>query len=138
MPPMIQLVSLIFGIAYVVVGILGFIPLTVEGQLPGVQGPLAGNLLGLFAVNWLHSLTHLLIGVAGIAASRRVAAARTFATVVGIAYLGLFVLSFFYESTATLEGWLPLNAADDVLHLGSAVLLLAVLLTSRDRRRRAR
>lgn len=138
MPPMIQLVSLIFGIVYVVIGILGFIPPTVEGQLPGVQGPLAGNLLGLFAVNWLHSLTHLLIGVAGIAASRRVAAARTFATIVGIAYLGLFVLSLLYESTATLEGWLPLNAADDVLHLVSAVLLLGVLLTSRDRRRRAR
>ena len=42
----------VFGAVYLLVGIVVFIPPLLSGSLPaGVMGPLAGLLLGLFAVN---------------------------------------------------------------------------------------
>ena len=71
----------VFGAIYLLVGILGFVPvvpLLVPAEL-GVIGPLEGFQLGLFAVNWLHSLTHLAIGAAGLALYRSRAGARSYA-----------------------------------------------------------
>ncbi len=137
MPPVVQLFALILGVVYTAVGLLGFIPGVVTGDLPGVVGPLAGNLVNLFAVNWLHSLTHLLIGLVGIAASRRYAASKSYALIIGLAYAGLFVLGILTEPVGTLQGYLPLNGADDVLHIVTALLLLGLFLFSRDKRRPA-
>ncbi len=135
MPPFAQLFALILGITYTAVGLLGFFPWLLNGSLPGVQGPFAGNLLNTFAVNWLHSVTHLLIGLAGIAASRRFAASKTYALVLAVAYFGLFVLGLLSEPVGTLGGYLPLNGADDALHIFTAVLAAVVFVASRDRRR---
>ncbi|MDP9486649.1 MAG: DUF4383 domain-containing protein [Actinomycetota bacterium] len=67
----------------------GFVPPLLLGSLPaGVVGPLAGLLLGLFAVNWFHSLAHLLIGAAGLATYRSHTAAKSYALALGIAYAG--------------------------------------------------
>jgi hypothetical protein len=54
-------VSLALGIVYVLVGVLGFIPgITVaNGMAPG-----QGLLLGIFAVNTVHNLAHLVLGAA--------------------------------------------------------------------------
>ncbi len=138
MPPFVQLFALVLGIAYTAVGLMGFIPWLLSGTLPNVQGPLAGNLLNTFAVNWVHSLAHLLIGVAGIGASRRYGASKTYALVLALAYLGLFLLGIFTEPVGTLGGYFPLNGADDVLHVLTAVLALIVFFGSKDRRRARR
>ena len=63
----------VFGLVYVVVGVAGFIPvapLLVGSLAPPIIGPFDGYLLGLFAVNWFHSLTHLAIGGIGLAVYR--------------------------------------------------------------------
>ncbi len=61
-----QLFALVFGAIYLLVGILGFIPPLVAGEIPGAMGgPFTGYLIGLFAVNWFHNLAHILIGAAG-------------------------------------------------------------------------
>jgi hypothetical protein len=126
-----QTVALVFGVVYLLVGIMGFIPPLLGTTTVEATGPLAGNLLGIFAVNWLHSATHLLIGVAGILAARSRSGARSYLLIVGIAYLLLFVLGLL---RITLGGLLPLNGADNILHIASAVLLLAVYYMENSRR----
>lgn len=114
----------IFGAIYVLVGILGFIPPLFLGTTTMGWGPFGGYLLGLFAVNWLHSLAHLAIGVAGLATFRNLEAARYYALVIGVAYILLFVLGLFGGPVGPLDGLLPLNGLDNVLHLLTALVAL--------------
>ena len=120
----------VFGIIYLLVGILGFIPPLLVGTFN--WGPLAGLLIGLFAVNWLHSLAHLVIGVAGLATFRNPVAARTYALVIGIAYVLLFVLGLIGGPFGPLPYLLPLNGLDNILHLLTAVIALAAFFLSRE------
>lgn len=124
--PFVRLLALVLGIVYTLVGVMGFVPTFLRGaqNLTDVQGPLKGNLLGIFAVNWLHSATHLLIGLAGLVAYRSYAASKSYALVVGIAYALLFLLGLISGTVGTLGGYLPLNGADDILHIATAALLL--------------
>jgi hypothetical protein len=118
--------ALVFGGIYLLVGILGFIPPLVSGAIPGAiggpGGPFTGYLIGLFAVNWFHSLVHLLTGAAGLATYWNPIGARTYALVIGVAYALLFLLGLFTQQVATLGGLLPLNAWDDLLHLLTAAV----------------
>jgi Domain of unknown function (DUF4383) len=66
--PLVQRFAQVFGAIYLLVGIMGFIPPLLTGKTP--DSSFMGLLLGLFYVNWLHSLTHLLIGVVGLATYR--------------------------------------------------------------------
>jgi hypothetical protein len=128
-----RLVGVIFGAVYVLVGLLGF---TVTGNVAFV-GEEGGLLLGIFQVNPLHNIAHLLIGAAlligGLAG---VKAAKTVNVVVGAAYLLLGIVGFFLTGPAN---FLALNVADHFLHLGSAVVLLGVgLAADRENVRTAR
>ncbi|HWH06745.1 MAG TPA: DUF4383 domain-containing protein [Gaiellaceae bacterium] len=114
-----QTLALLFGVVFVLVGILGFIP----GITSEAPGPFAGDdsdaeLLGIFQVSVLHNIAHLLFGV-GILAARTHAASLTYLLVGGIAYLGLWLLGLLGAMD-----WLPANAADDWLHLALGVALL--------------
>jgi Domain of unknown function (DUF4383) len=120
----------IFGGIYLLVGILGLIPPLLIGTVPGALGPFAGFLIGLFAVNWFHSLAHLAIGVGGLAAYRNPEAASIYALVVGIAYALLFILGLIF-ALSFLGGLLPLNGLDHVLHLLTAVVALGAYFASR-------
>ena len=66
----------VFGAIYLLVGILGFIPPLFLGMTATGWGPFGGYLLGLFAVNWLHSIAHLAIGVGGLVTFRNPEGAR--------------------------------------------------------------
>jgi hypothetical protein len=120
----------VFGAVYLLVGILGFIPPLVPGAIQGLLGPFepfSGLLLGLFAVNWLHNVAHTAIGAAGLASYRSHTAARSYAIGIGVLYLGLFVIGLVLP---LVFGLLPLNAADNILHLVSGGLALAIGLAS--------
>ncbi len=117
----------IFGLVYLLVGILGFIPPLLTGNIPGVIGPFSGLLLGLFAVNWLHNIAHIAIGAAGLASYRSAAGARSYAIGIGVLYLLLFVIGLILP---TVFGLLPLNGADNILHLVSGAAALAIGLAS--------
>ena len=129
---LVQRFAQVFGVVYVLVGLTGFLPPLLFGSLPpDVLGPLAGLQLGVFAVNWFHSLAHLLIGAAGLAVYRSYSGSKAYALALTVAYLGLFLLGIFSGGVATLGGLLPLNAADNVLHILTALIALITYLTAR-------
>lgn len=122
-----RIVAALFGAVYVLVGLLGFF--WVQGVPFAGPGDGSNAILGIFEVNPLHNVAHLLIGAALlIAGSGTAASAKAANSTVGALYLLLGVVGFFL--TAPDGGRSPinvlsLNAADHVLHLASALLLLA-------------
>jgi hypothetical protein len=114
-----RLVATVFGAVYLLVGLLGF---AVTGGI-GFIATQGGLLLGLFAVNPLHNVAHLLIGAALlIAGLSSVSAAKAVNTTIGAVYLLLGIVGFFIASTAL--NILALNTPDHFLHLASALVLL--------------
>ena len=129
---LVQRFAQVFGAAYLLVGLTGFVPPLLLGSLPpGVMGPLDGLQLGAFAVNWFHSLTHAVIGIVGLAVYRSFPASRSYALALGVAYMALFLLGVFSRDVATLGGLLPLNGADDLLHILTSLGAFVAYLTAR-------
>ena len=129
--PLVQRFAQVLGAVYLLVGLAGFIPPLLIGGLSGVMGPFEGLLLGIFAVNWFHSVAHLAIGASGLALYKSFAGSKAYALALGIAYTALFVLGIVFGSVGTLGGLLPLNAPDDVLHLLTALAALGIYFTAR-------
>ena len=129
----------LFGIVFLLVGILGFIPkITTHYRAMSFAGHMSGSmLLGVFQVSVLHNLVHLLYGVAGLVLSRRQQSARRYLIAGGVVYAVLWVygLSVGMGSRAN---FVPLNTADNWLHLGLAVAMVAAGLLARRRIRTAR
>ena len=116
-----RLIATIFGAVYLLVGLLGF-AFTGGVGFVATQG---GLILGIFEVNPLHNIAHLLIGAALlIAGLTRMAAARAVNVTVGAVYLLLGIVGFFLVGTAA--NILALNTPDHFLHLVSAIVLLGV------------
>ena len=119
-----QKLAFLFGVTFLVVGILGFIPgITVnydDMKFAGEESD--AELLGLFQVSILHNIAHLLFGV-GILAARRHRTALQYLLAAGILYVVLFVYGLIASEKGS-ENFIPTNNADDVLH---AVLALALL-----------
>jgi Domain of unknown function (DUF4383) len=116
-----RLLGVIFGVVYLLIGLLGF---TVTSGV-GFFATSGGLLLGIFEVNIFHNVAHLLIGAALlIAGLSSVRAAKGANTVVGAAYLLLGIAGLFLVGSSA--NILAINSADNVLHFASAVLLLAV------------
>ncbi|MGZ4589655.1 MAG: DUF4383 domain-containing protein [Actinomycetes bacterium] len=115
-----RLLATVFGAVYVLVGILGFF--VTSGV--GFAATSGEKLVGLFEVNPLHNIAHLLIGALLLVASRAVATAKGANTAVGAVYLLLGILGLFITSSSA--NILALNGADNVLHLASAIVLLGV------------
>ena len=116
--------ALILGIAFLGIGVLGFVPGV--NQMHGaydhggsltVTGPGHGNLLGLFHVNVLHNAVHLLFGVMGLLMARSYAGARTYARVVAVAYLVLTVMGLISAGNMwNTFGLVPIHGNDVWLH----------------------
>jgi hypothetical protein len=116
--------ALIIGIAYLAVGILGFVPALLRpapDSAPHVGiTAFHGYLLGLFAVNLLHNAVHLAIGAWGIAASRTAPRARTYAKTLAIFYGALAVMGL-VPGLNTLFGLVPIHGHDVWLHAATAL-----------------
>lgn len=115
--------ALVVGIIFTLVGLLGFIPALVPG----------GNELGIFAVNILHSIVHLLIGVLGIAAAYT-GFSKLYNQVIGVVYLLLAILGFIpaLVFNGLLIGLVSINLADNLLHLvvGIAAIYVGFFIAS--------
>jgi lysylphosphatidylglycerol synthetase-like protein (DUF2156 family) len=111
-----KLYATVLGAVLTVVGILGFIP----GLAPG------GNLLGIFAIDPLHNVIHILSGVVGLAVafSARGAYSRYYALIFGLVYALVTVIGFVQGTTVL--GLINVNLADNILHLLIAVASLVV------------
>ena len=123
-PAVVRYSALVYGIAFLGVGILGFVPgVTQSHAAPEltVHGPGHGYLLGLFHVNLLHNLVHLLFGIWGLIAFRTFDASRLYARGVAVIYavLGVFGL---IPGLDTLFGLVPLHGHDVWLHFLLAVV----------------
>lgn len=109
--------ALVFGIVFLLVGISGF----VAGPPPPGAPPLAfdhghGLALGLFPINTLHNIVHLLFGVLGIAAARgALLSAVGYFRLVAISYAALVVLGLI-PATQTTFGLVPIWGNDVWLH----------------------
>jgi hypothetical protein len=114
--------ALIFGIVYLIVGIAGFIPGLMIHNMPDMAvNALSGRLFGLFPVNLLHSLVHVLIGLWGILVWRSFKASRTYAQSVAAIFAVLTVIGII-PPLNTLFGLIPLFGNDVWLHLITTII----------------
>ncbi len=119
-------VAVAAGGLLVALGVLGFVP-GVTTHSSGIAFAGHGShaeLFGYFRVSVLLNLVHIATGLAVVAFPRTDAGARSYLTGCGVAYLLIWVLG-----PLTIGGWLPLNTADNWLHLvtGSSLLGLGSL-----------
>jgi hypothetical protein len=118
-----RLLGVVFGIVYLLIGIAGFFITSGTGFV-ATSGP---KLLGLFEINPLHNVAHLLIGaavlIAGISGAR---SAKAVNTTIGAVYLLLGIVGLLIAGGNNPINILALNGADNVLHFATAVVLLAV------------
>jgi hypothetical protein len=130
----VQKAATVVGVVFLLVGVLGFVPGITSSydSLSFASHHSDARLLGLFQVSVLHNLVHLLFGVAGLALARTVRGARGYLVVGGIVYLVLFLYGLLVPEDSS-ANFVPLNAADDVLHLvlGLGMVALGVVLTRR-------
>jgi hypothetical protein len=120
----VQAFARIFGIIYVIVGILGFIPGIVQ-PLVDTTGLAVetgyGKLLGLVPVNLVHNLVHLGIGIWGILAARSFLGSINFAKANAILF-GLLAILGIIPATNMLFGLAPIYGLDVVIHALTAAV----------------
>ena len=131
---MVRTFALIFGIIYLLVGILGFIPglytHTTDMPHPSVETG-HGYLLGIFPINILHNIVHLLIGLWGLLASRSISGARLYAQVLAVVY-GLLAIMGLIPATNMTFGLIPIHGNDVWLHALSALIAAYFGFVARD------
>lgn len=110
---MLDKLAWIFGIVLLAVGVLGFVPgVTADGQL-----------LGIFTVDPLHNVIHLLSGALAIAAVWSAGQyVRLYFQVFGVVY-GLVAVLGFVQGDNVL-GLIMVNTADNLLHVVIAAVAL--------------
>ena len=117
-----EILALAFGAVYLLVGIIGFF-------ITGFDDFFAHNTeekLLFFEINGMHNVVHIVIGAAGLALSNTLAGARTYGWLLAVGYGAAFV----YGLIAIGETWdfLSINAADNVLHIATALVGLVIAL----------
>lgn len=123
----VQTAALVVGAVFLLVGIAGFIPgiTTDYDTLQFASHRSDAQLLGLFQVSILHNLVHLLFGVAGLVMARTASAARAFLVGGGVIYLVLWLYGLFIDHDSD-ANFVPLNTADNWLHLGLGLGMIAL------------
>lgn len=123
----VQKAALAVGVVFLAVGILGFVPgiTTNYDQLSFAGHHSNAALLGIFNVSVLHNLVHLAFGIAGIALARTFNGARSYLIGGGLVYLVLFVYGLVIDHDSS-ANFVPVNDADNWLHLGLAIAMIAL------------
>jgi hypothetical protein len=134
----IQLAAMTFGVVFLLVGILGFVPGITTGydtlQFAGHESE--AFLLGLFQVSILHNVVHLLFGVAGLALARAAGTSAAYLIGGGVIYAVLWVYGLVVSSESA-ANFVPLNTADNWLHLALTVAMIGLGLALRPRAKTA-
>jgi hypothetical protein len=123
----VQKAALVAGAVFLLVGVLGFVPgiTTHYDQLTFAGHHSEAALLGVFNVSVLHNVVHLAFGVAGIALARTFNTARSYLIGGGVIYLVLFLYGLVIDHDSSMN-FVPVNNADNWLHLGLAAGMLAL------------
>ncbi len=124
-----QWLALIIGIVYLIVGIVGF---AITGFSGFTEHDHSQTILG-FAINPLHNIVHVVVGLLGVFLWASRPGARTYGWILAVGYGATFVYGLIVVDNED-ANILNINGADNVLHLVSALAGLAIALwPARDR-----
>ena len=122
-PSPARLYATLVGGTLVVAGIVGFFYSASFGE-PGE----VDDVLGLLSVNAWHNLFHILTGAIGLLVAGF--AARRYALWLGVLYLVVCGWGFAIGDGESILGFLPVNTADDLLHLVLGLLGIGAALAT--------
>ncbi len=111
-----QTIAKLFGWVFILLGVIGF--------FSGSMNMTTGSEFGLFPVNVVHNVVHILIGLWGLNAARTAAGATAYCKQAGVLFLLLAILGFIPAMVDMLANLAPVGGKDRYLHLGFAVILL--------------
>ena len=120
----VQKIAMVFGVVFLLVAIVGFI--SPGGMAMTVDPP--GMLLGMFPVNMLHNVVHLLFGIWGLAASRSWSGAKSYCQIGGVIYIILAICGFVIPNGF---GLVPLGGSDIWLHALLGIVLAGAGFTAK-------
>jgi hypothetical protein len=113
--------AIVVAAVYLAVGIVGFL-VTGFDRFAAVTGE---KLLGIFELNPLHNIVHIVVGVLGLALARTLAGARTYGWILAVGYGVVFLYGLWAVGNRG-GNILSLNWPDNILHL--LTVLLGVLI----------
>jgi hypothetical protein len=112
-----NILATVFGVVFLIVGFVGFVPAPPQPDaIPLTVDHGHGLALGLFPINTLHNVVHLLFGALGLLAAAGTAfSARQYFQVLAVSYILLAVLGMI-PATQTTFGLIPIYGNDVWLH----------------------
>ncbi len=125
---MIKKAALAFSAAFILIGILGFVPALAPAGEDGMP-----MLLGLFMVDGLHNVIHLTSGIVALAAGLTSEKfSRLYFQIFGVVYALVAIIGLIQGDTVL--GILHVNLADNLLHvvIAASALILGFMKTSND------
>lgn len=126
----VQGAAILVGSLFLLAGVLGFVP-GVTSHLDSLQmaGPQSeAELFGIFETSILHNLIHIVVGLLGLAMATTFRRSRAYLLVGGVVYLALWVYGLLID-TQSPANFLPVNSADNWLHLGLGATMVILGLT---------
>jgi hypothetical protein len=109
--PMLRIIAILFGIGFIFAGVAGFLPQFISD----------GLLFGLFEVNTMHNIVHLVSGVLAIMAATSYKYAKLYFQIFGVIYAIVAIVGFWKGGDLYI---MHMNMADNILHTGIAVIAL--------------
>jgi hypothetical protein len=108
-----QVYALLVGAVLTVAGIVGFFYNSGFTSDKSVRDAI----FGILDVNGWHNVFHIATGVLGLVAASSYASARNYALGIGIVYIAVAIWGFIVGDGDSILSILPVNTADNVLHL---------------------
>jgi Domain of unknown function (DUF4383) len=121
-----QYFSLIAGIFFLILGIMGLIPGLVHSteavsSVSEAYGMAYGYILGSIPTNGIHAFIRIVVGLLGILASISLDSSRTYSRAITVFY-GLLAVLGLIPYTNTLFGTVPIFGSDVLVHGLSAAI----------------
>ena len=119
----------LLGVVYLALGILGFLPLEVLNPIHA-EGHGFHYLLNFIAIDALHNIVHLVLGLTALWASRTLVNAQRWGKVAGVTLLVLFAIGMLqaiaegFPIDQLLLGLVALNSPGHTLHLVTGAVAL--------------
>jgi hypothetical protein len=110
---MLRIFAILFGIGFISAGVAGFFPLATP----------EGYLFGLFQVDFMHNLVHIVSGVIAIMAATSYRYSRLYFQIFGIIYGLVTIAGFIWQGDLGFM-MMHMNMADNFLHLGITIVAL--------------
>jgi hypothetical protein len=121
-----QIFAYLAGAVLVLVGIVGFIVDSTFETGSAINGD---KLLGIFEINGIHNIVHIASGLLLLAVAPKRALAKTGVLAFGVIYGIVTVIGLIDGETVL--GLIPVNGADNVLHIALTVAALLAAFASR-------